>query len=144
MKILETLSEVLYGWLMNTQADDYTHFQNGYDYGCGMEYLFCALLIVPLCFTLYFYFVQARILAQGTKANYMIIFFLGLLTLFVLNFVLLITAADYPNALTSWNMWKINLIDIVYYAVLYELYSWLVKGYSKVPNIDLITCLSNK
>ena len=55
MRIFETLSEIFYSFVMNTRASDYQFFQNGHNYGNGMEYLFIALLLVPLCFCLYFY-----------------------------------------------------------------------------------------
>ena len=144
MRIFETLSEIFYSFVMNTRASDYQFFQNGHNYGNGLEYLFIALLVIPLCFCLYFYFVQASNLANGTKKNYMVIFLLGFLSLLVVDFVLMTTCAGHRNALTSWNMWKINMIDIIYYPVMYQLYSWFIKGASKVPNIDLISCFSKK
>lgn len=143
MRIFESLSEIFYSFVMNTRASDYKeYFQNGHNYCNGMEYLFIALLLVPLCFCLYFYYVQAANLANGTKKNYIVIFLLGFLTLLVVNFVLLSTCAGYKNALTSGNMWKVNMIDVIYYPIMYQLYSWFAKSGSKVRNIDLISCFS--
>ena len=86
MRIFESLSEIFYSFVMNTRASDYKeYFQNGHNYCNGMEYLFIALLLVPLCFCLYFYYVQAANLANGTKKNYIVIFLLGFLTLLVVN-----------------------------------------------------------
>lgn len=144
MKIFELLSEFIYSFVLNTRANDYHYFQNGHGYGYGMEYLFIALLVIPLVFCLYFYFVQASKLQNGTKNNYMVIFILGFLTLVVVDFVLMSTCAGYRNAFSSGNMWKVNLLDIIYYPVVYQLFSWFVKSFSKVPNIDLINCISNK
>lgn len=144
MRIFETLSEIVYSHVLNTRANDYHFFQNGHNYGNGLEYLFLALLIVPLCFCVYFYFVQASKLANGTKKNYMIIFLLGFLTLLVVDFVLMSTCAGHRNALTSGNMWKINIIDVIYYPIVYQLYSWFLKGMSNVPNVHLISCFSKK
>lgn len=144
MSIFETLSEKLYSFVMNTRASDWHFFQNGQTYHNGLEYLFIALLVIPLCFCLYFYFVQAANLANGTKKNYMVIFLLGFLSLLVVNFVLMYKCAGHPNAITSGNMWKINMIDVIYYPVMYQLYSWFIKDASKVPNTDLISCFSKK
>ena len=144
MKIFELLSEFIYSFVLNTRANDYHYFQNGHGYGYGMEYLFIALLVIPLVFCLYFYFVHASKLQNGTKNNYMVIFILGFLTLVVVDFVLMSTCAGYRNAFSSGNMWKVNLLDIIYYPVVYQLFSWFVKSFSKVPNIDLINCISNK
>ena len=144
MRIFETLSEIFYSFVMNTRASDYHFFQNGHNYGNGLEYLFIALLVIPLCFCLYFYFVQAANLANGTKKNYMVIFFLGFLSLLVVDFVLMSTCAGHRHAIASGNMWKINFINVCYYPVMYQLYSWFIKGASKVPNIDLISCFSKK
>lgn len=140
MNIFVKLSEIFYPFVMNTRAADYHYFQNGPTYGNGLEYLFIALLVVPLLFCLYFYYAQASKVSNATKKNYLIIFLLGFLTLVVVNFVFMVTLSDYRNALGSANLWKINFIDAVYYIILYQLYSWFAKTGSKARNIDLISC----
>lgn len=144
MRILEQLSEVLYSFVMNTRANDYHFFQNGHGYGNGMEYLFIMLMLVPLVFCLYFYFVQAEKLENGTKKDYMTIFFIGLLTLAVSSWVVMVMWAGYKHALTSGNLWRVIAIDLLYYSAIYQLYSWLFKTWSNVRNLDLISCFSKK
>lgn len=144
MNAFASLSELIFSFMMNTRAADYEHFQNGPAYGGGMEYLFIVLLLVPLAFAATYYFGVAQKLANGTKKNYLVVFLIGFLTLWMLNFVVMATAADLRNPFSSGNMWKINLIEIIYYPIVYQLYSWFMKSASKVKNIDLISCLSNK
>lgn len=144
MNIFASLSEFVFSFLMNTRADDYEHFQNGPAYGGGMEYLFIALLLVPMAFCAVYYFGVAQKLANGTKKNYLVVFLIGFLTLWVLNFVIMATMSGMRNPFGSLNMWKINLVEIIYYPVLYQVYSWFMKSGSKVRNTDLISCLSNK
>ena len=143
-KIFQKISETIYPWVMDTRADDYTSFQNGPGYGNGLEYITMALIAVPLLFCLYFYFIQARDVVRATRKEYLTIFVIGFFTLTVVDFVLMATVAGYRSVLSSGNMWKIVLVNVLYYIALYEVFSWLLKGMSNVPYVDLIKCFSKK
>lgn len=137
MSLIEKISEIVYAWMLNARATNYKFFQNGYDYGNGMEYLCIALLVFPLLFAAYFYFVQAKKLTNATRNAYLVICALGLLSLIVASYVIMYTFVGYKGVFLDGNMFKIALIDVVYYALLYQLYSWFMKGASGVPNLDL-------
>lgn len=139
-KIFQSISEAIYPWVMDTRADDYKFFQNGHDFHNGLEYITIALFAAALLFCLYFYFVQARDIVKATRKEYLAIFGIGFFTMVVVDFVLMATVAEYRNVLSSGNMWKITLVNVLYYIVLYQVFSWLFKGMSRVPNIDLIKC----
>ena len=141
MSLIEKISEIMYAWLLNARDADYKFFQNGHGYHNGMEYLSITLFIVPLLFSLYFYFVQAKKLSNATRNAYLIICGLGLLSLIVASYVVMFSFVGYESIFTDTNMFKIVIADIVYYAILYQLYSWFMKGASNVPNLDLWSCL---
>lgn len=141
MSLIEKISEILYAWLMNARDADYKFFQNGHGYGNGMEYLCIALLLVPLLFAVYFYFVQAKKLANATRNAYLVIFLLGLLTLIVVSYVTMYSFVGYESVFLDGNMFKAMLGNLVYYTILYQLYSWFMKEISSVPNLDLWSCI---
>lgn len=141
MSLIEKISEILYAWLLNARDADYKFYQNGHGYGNGLEYLCIALFIVPLLFSLYFYFIQAQKLSYATRNAYLVICGLGLLTLIVASYVIMYTFVGFESVFTDSNMLKIMLADIIYYAILYQLYSWFMKGASNVPNLDLWSCI---
>ncbi|MBQ3243998.1 MAG: hypothetical protein IJB01_05270 [Bacteroidaceae bacterium] len=54
-------------------------------------------------------------------------------------------ASIYGNeAIESFNLVKICLMDIFYFVVLYEIFSLVFKGFSNASWIDLISILFNK
>lgn len=141
MDLIVKISELLYAWLLNARDADYKFFQNGHGYGNGMEYLCIALFVFPLVFSAFFYFVQAQKLANATRNAYLVIFFLGLLSLIVASYVIMFTVVEHENVFLDGNMLKLMLADIIYYSILYQLYSWFMKGASNVPNLDLWSCI---
>ena len=117
MSLLEKISEILYAWLMNARDADYKFFQNGHGFGNGMEYLCIALFVVPLIFSAYFYWVQAKKLANATRGAYLVIFFLGMLTLIVASYVLMYTFVGFESVFLDGNMLKVMLADVIYYSI---------------------------
>lgn len=149
MKILKTISNSIYQWILDTHSNDYSYFQNDFANNAnghtnGMMYMLIALLLVSLIATAVYYYGVASKVANATKKNYMVVYLLGLITLIVVNFVVMATIPEMKNVFTSYNMWMINLIDVLYYTILFQLWSWLVKSTSKSPNIDLISIVFNK
>lgn len=139
MEFFNVVAEFLYSWLLDATNDDYKYFQCGPNFGSGMLWFLLALLIVPLVGCAFFYFYQARKLSTGTKENYLWTFLLSGLTMIVIDYLLMAFLADMdnPQPFESWNFWKSVTISLAYFILVYQIYSWFLKGMSRVPNVDL-------
>lgn len=141
------ISNGLYSWALDTYpGKGYREiFENGPKGGHGMEYGLYILLLVSLFFVVAFYYgVCARDADNATKKNYLTVLLLGMITLVFVNYVALTLLTGYYNTLFNMNMFAFNLLDLVYFVLLYQLWSWLLKDKSNAPNIDLYTILFKK
>jgi len=142
IKFLNNFSEILYGWIVDSTDELYfPMLQNIQDGGYGMTYLLIFLLIAGIAAPLIYYFGIAKNAAEATKKNYKITWLLGYFCLIVANYVGLMafTECASGDVLLSFDMLKITILDFIYYSLIMELVSWLVKSKSNAPNIDLIT-----
>ena len=119
ISLLSDISRAIYAWVLNANAPDFTYLQNAVSGGYGI----------------------ASQAVKATKQNYIVVFILSLLTMWVLDYVIIYAVAGMDDPLT-WNMLKLNLVNSVYFAFMYEIWSWFLKGGSKAPNIDRLTCWS--
>lgn len=105
----------------------------------GKEYSFYFLLLLSIAFVLVYYFGVASKVQNATKQNYRGIFIMGYITLVVLSCVGMASFVS-PSAVATLPMLEICLWDILWYSVLYEVFSLLVKGWSNAQNIHLWNC----
>ena len=140
------ISNFLYQWVMdasegNPRGSLYRAiFSNdGQGGGHGMEYCLFFLLIVSIVSAAIFYFGIASNIQNATKNNYLSTYIMGFICLAVINYVGMQLIVEDVNVLTSFNMVKVCLIDIVYYTVLFELASLLMKGLSQAGDIHLLS-----
>lgn len=139
ISLLSDISRAIYAWTLNTRADDFIYLQNSVGGGYGMQWTFLLMLAVSLIGVLCYYYGIASQAVKATKQNYIVVFILSLLTMWVLDYVILYTVAEMDDPMT-WNVLKLNLVNTVYFAIMYEIWSLFIKGSSKAPNIDLISC----
>lgn len=131
------LSEVVYNFVKLKGEDNIGWFGNMQ--GHGKEYCFYFLLLISLAFTLVFYFGVASKVQNATKQNYRGIYLMGYITLVVLSCIG-IAAFVTPEAVMTMPMLEICLWNILWYSVLFEVFSLLVKDFSKAQNIHLLNC----
>lgn len=144
------LSNFLYQWVLdasegtNPRGSLYTAiFSNdGIKGGHGMEYCFFFLVILSILTSGVFYYVIASNIQNATKKNYVITWIMGYICLVVINYVGMQLVVD-VNVLSSFNMVKLCLIDAIYYTAFFEVWSLIMKGYSKAGDIDLLSILKN-
>ena len=145
MEIFRKISNAIYQWILDQNAEDYSVIYQYEDGGKGMLWCFWILLAVSLLSVLMYYFVIVKgNQDNASRKNYLITFVLGLITLIVVNIVVLKLCHDGSDvSFFTMNLLKINFIDIVYYTILFEVWSLVFKGMSEDPNRDLISCFKN-
>lgn len=148
MKGLKNIAYAMYDWLMNhhefikgEETYQYLSTKAGQD---GMFYALAVVFIVSLLTACVFYYAISSNASSATKKNYVVTSLLGFVTVVVLNYLITYLACKWGTCLLSLNMLKINLIDILYYFVLFEIWSLLIKGKSNARTIDYISIFSKK
>lgn len=139
ISLLSDISRAIYSWVLDTRAADFHFLQNSVGQGYGMQWAFIIMLLVSVIGVCCYYFGVAGSAVKATKQNYIVVFILSLLTMWVLDYVIIYVVADMDDPLT-WNMLKLNLVNSVYFAIMYEIWSIFIKGGTNAPNIDLISC----
>lgn len=145
--LTKSVSEFLYDWILNIDETGdgdrnlyHEIFANDGEYcGHGMEYCLFFLLGISILAALCFYFVISRDITKATKKNYIITCVVGYICLVVTNYFGLDYLTDVDGEVFySFNVFKVCLIDILYYAILLECWSLLMKSRSNAGNIDLL------
>lgn len=128
------LSEILYKWVLVAPGHKEYHqvYENMQGAHYGMMWTFVFLLVISIVAAAIYYFVVSSSIENANKKNYWIVCALGLLTLTIVTVVglRLISGYNAPEFF-SVNLLKINLINIVYYAVFFEIWSIIFKPFSK-------------
>ena len=140
--LTERLSSFMYGWMMDATEESYNEVLSSQG-GHGMEYCLFFLLGISLVFTLIYYFGVAADIRHATPKNYLLTMVMGYIVLAAVNYLGIATLFS-NDALASFNLVKITLIDIVYYIVLFEVFSLMFKNMSKASGVDFISILFNK
>lgn len=143
MKGLKNLSKTLYDWLLNQheviRGDETYHFLSVKAGQDGMLYAFIIVVLISLLSAVVFYYGISKNASSATKKNYVVSSLLGFVTVVVLNYLVVFLVCKWGTCLMSLNMLKICLIDIVYYFVLHEIWSLIIKGKSNARTIDWIS-----
>lgn len=131
------MSEFVYYFVKLKGDDNIAWFGNMQ--GHGKEYCFYFLLLISLAFVLVFYFGVASKVQNGTKQNYRGIYIMGYITLVVFSCIG-IAAFVTPSAVMTLPMLEICLWNILWYSILYEVFSLLFKDLSKAQGLHLLNC----
>ncbi|MDE7386940.1 MAG: hypothetical protein K2N28_07350 [Muribaculaceae bacterium] len=137
MEYLGTIADFLFGWVLDANAEDYNIFCNT----DVLAWVLIALVAISLCAVCIFYHGVSKVAANATRKNYRVIFVLGLLVLWLANFILIPTIVDDWSYAFGFNNLFVSLIDTFYYACLYELFSFFVKEKSNAPHLILHNCI---
>ena len=135
------LSDLLYKWVLKApgHAEYHQVYDNSMTGGHGMMWTFIFLLVISIVAAAIYYFVVCNSVVNATKKNYWTVCALGLLTLIITTIVGLRLISGY-NAPTYWssNLFMINLVNILWYAILFEVWSLVFKPMSK-STIDMFS-----
>lgn len=136
MELLSTIASAIYDWILDANTDNYGVMMN-LDVPA---WVLLMLVIVTFSTAAIYYFVVSRDVAQATKANYRIVFFLGILVLWLVNLVIVPTIVDEWSYAFEWNNILLSLIDTLYYVILYGIVSFFFKDMSNAKHIHLLNC----
>ena len=137
----ERISSFLYEWGIDATENNFVEVF-GHE-GHGMEYCLYILIGISLLFPLIFYFFIAKDVNNATPKNYLLMMLMGYIVLAAVNYLVIATIFG-NELLSSTNLFWITILDIVYYMLLFELWSWVFKGMSNASNICLYSILFNK
>ena len=132
----------IYDWVLDVSEGDPRGslfreiFSNDGQGGHGQEYCLWFLIIVSFLTAAIFYFGIAKNIQNATKKNYLSTYVMGYICLVAINYVGMQLIVD-ANVLTSFNMVKVCLVDILYYTILFEVASLIFKQFSDAGNIHL-------
>lgn len=138
MEFLSTIANAIYNWVLETNVPDYSVISNN----GVLTWILVMLLIVTFASTAIYYFVVSKDPAQATKANYRVVFFLGLLVLWLANFIIVPTIVEKWDFAFELNNIRLSLIDTLYYIILYEIVSIFFKDMSSAKHIHLLNSFS--
>lgn len=135
------LSELLYKWVLKApgHAEYFQVYDNSMKGGHGMMWTFIFLLVISIGAAAIYYFFVSQSVVNATKKNYWTVCGLGLLTLIIATIVGLRLITGY-NAPAYWssNLFMINLVNILWYAILFEIWSLIFKPMSK-STVDMFS-----
>lgn len=138
MDFLGTIADVLYGWLLDANTEDYSVIVNS----DVLAWVLIFLFVVTIGTAASFYYVVAKVAANATKKNYLIVCGLGLFVLWLANLIIVPTIVDDWSYALGTNNFLICFIDSIYYVILYEIVSYFMKDGSYAKHIHLLTCFS--
>lgn len=139
---LTRFSDPLFNWVVDMMADDNAYYlTNQPDYILNM--VFVVLLVCSVGAVLTFYYGIAAKAENATYKNLFTIFLLGILVL-VLATLVCALRSGYSDCYSYMNFWKVILVDVCYYAVLFEVIAWLVKTGSNAKHLSILGYFTNK
>ena len=144
METLAKISNLLFNWVLDRGPD------SGYEYlsntGNGKHGLIIALIILVvvslLAAYIYYYIISKRV-SNATKKNYISVCIMGLIGMILINYLLIYSLTGFPNIFISFNMIKLNVIDLIYFLIAFEIWSWVIKSKSNARNISLILIIKD-
>lgn len=138
MDFLSTIADTLYGWILDANSGDYGTITNLN----VPAWVFTMMIIISTGTVCSYYYGVAKVVANATKKNYIVVFLLGLLVLWLANFIIIPTIIDDWDYAFGTNNLMLSVIDTLYYAILYEIISIFVKDKSNAKHIHLLNCWS--
>lgn len=132
--LISRLSDLLYKWILEAPGHKEYHlvYENAPNGGYGMMWTFVFLLVISIAAAAVYYFVVSSSVVNANKRNYFTVGLLGLFALIVATVVGLRLITGYnDSSYWSSNLVSINLLNIVYYVLLYEVWSLIMMPFSK-------------
>ena len=133
MDFLSKISEILFGWVLKAPGhQEYSQVYQNAQGGKGMMYALLFLIAVSIIAAAFYYFVVCSSVEKANKKNYWVIVGLGAIALVIVNVVGLRLITGYNKAdFWSTNLLMLNIASLVYYLILFEVWSLLFMPMSK-------------
>ena len=153
VNIIHKISRPIFDWVLTkTSNTSFNTFEKLYNEGApnfydGRDWGLIFMLLVCTAAVLVYYFGVASNLKNATRANYLIVWGLGIVTILLLNcFVIpnIITPKCPIGKIWDLNLLKFCLIDIVYYSLVYEILSFVFMRLSRDKHRHLINTIFGK
>lgn len=136
MEFLSEIAGKIYNWILDANAADYSVILD------ALTWVFVVLLVVTFATAAIYYFGVSKDVAQATKANYRVVFFLGMLVLWLANFIIVPTIVGEWSYAFELNNITLSIIDTLYYVILYGIVSIFFKDKSNAKHIHLLNSFS--
>lgn len=147
VNIIHKISGPIFDWVLTKTSTTYQALYavvSNEDHYDGRDWGLIFMLLVCLAAVLVYYFGVASNLRNATRANYLIVWGLGIVTILLLNcFVIpnIITPKFSIGKIWDLNLLRFCLIDIVYYSIVYEVFSFVFMGISRDKHRHLINSI---
>lgn len=137
MEALENFAGTLFNFVIDHNAGDCLATDASI-----LAWILIFLIGITLIFNLIFYYGISSVAANATKRNYLVVFGLGVLVLWLTNlFIIPSIVGNWSYALGVNNL-LVSVIDTIYYVILYEFISFFVKDMgTNAKHIHLINCI---
>lgn len=138
MEALGNFAVTLFNWAIDHNASDCLVTKGP----SILAWILIFLIVITLIFNLIFYYGISSVAANATKRNYLVVFGLGVLVLWLTNLIIIPSiVGDWSYALGMNNL-LVSAIDTIYYVILYEFISFFVKDMgTNAKHIHLINCI---
>lgn len=132
--LLIKLSDLLYKWVLKAPGHHEYHqvYENAQGGGYGMMYALIFVLVISIVAAAIYYFLVCSSVENANKKNYWIIVGLGALALVIAVVVGLRLITGYNKSdYFGVNLLMLSLMSLVYYALLFEVWSLVFLPMSK-------------
>lgn len=143
METFAKISNFLFNWVLNRHKDDYYYLSNTGDGKHGLIIALIILLVVSLLAAYVYYYMISKRVSNATQKNYISVCIMGEIAMILINYLLIYSLTNFSNIFISLNMLKLNAIDIVYFLISFEIWSWVIKSKSNARNISLILIIKD-
>ena len=139
MEALGNFAVTLFNWAIDHNATSDCLVTKGPSI---LAWILIFLIGITLFSNLIFYYFISSVAANATKRNYLVVFGLGVLVLWLTNLIIIPSiVGDWSYALGRNNL-VVSAIDTIYYVILYEFISFFVKDMgTNAKHIHLINCI---
>lgn len=133
MNFLRTIADTIFSWVLDANGESFNVIMNN----DVLLWHLIALFVITTASVLVFYYVVAKEVINATKKNYLTVFVLGLLVLWLVDYFVISTIIDDFSYTWTLNNFYLSAINSLYYAILYGIISWFAKEGSNAKHISL-------
>lgn len=147
--IIHSISKPIYSWVLEKSSETYANFYavGSPQHWDGRDWGLIFLLAISLVAVLVYYFIVASQLKNANSTNYYIVYGLGIFTLILVDCCLipnLVTPKCPIREVMDLNMLWFCCSSVLYYTVMYELFSLIFMTLSRDKHRHLIGILFGK
>lgn len=136
---MDSIATILFGWVLNlpliSENSDIRAFNCIEGDGYGIMWITITLLVASLLAVVLYYHVLCKNVNKATISTLFWTLIITFVVLVIANSVLItwlpysdfVSDEDSKGVLLSGTFWMLQLVSLVYYALLVELFAWLLK-----------------